>query len=515
MPGLPGEPVLGPPAEPGSRSPARELSSRLAASIVFLTSAAVLVLEILAGRLLAPYVGVSLETYTGIIGTVLGGIAVGTWWGGRMADRVDPRRTLGPLLVVGGALALFAVPAVSTFGAAGLGTGPVAIVILASIGFFAPAAVLSAVSPTVVKLQLSHLAETGSVVGRLSALGTAGAIAGTFITGFVLVAALPSRPVVLAIGGSLVAGGLALWARLARPQGAPPPVGGVLLALTAAATTALLPVPCQVESAYFCARVVADPDRPTGRTLFLDTLRHSYVDLADPAYLEFSYAQVVGDVVDATWPEDRPLRALHVGGGGFSLPRYLRATRPGSYSRVLELDATLPLIGEQQLGLVTGPDLEVVIGDARLTLKGEPDGTYDLVVGDAFGGRAVPWHLTTVEFLEDVRRTLTPDGLYVMNLIDYPPLGFARAEVATLRGVFRHVALIAPRAQAAGEAGGNFVLVASDAPLDVDGIAAQNARRGGGDAILSTEAELDGFVGGATILTDDFAPVDQLISPAS
>src|ERR671915_301258 len=73
----------------------------VAAAVVFGTSAAVLVLEILAGRLLAPHVGVTLETYTGIIGTVLAGISLGTWLGGRAADQADPRRLLAPLLAVG------------------------------------------------------------------------------------------------------------------------------------------------------------------------------------------------------------------------------------------------------------------------------------------------------------------------------------------------------------------------------------------------------------------------------
>src|SRR3712207_7804390 len=117
----------------------------VAAALVFTTSGAVLVLEILAGRLLAPYVGVTLETYTGIIGTVLAAISFGTWIGGRLADRHDPRSLLGPTLILGGALALCTVPLVRIFGSLGLGAGPVAVVTLAFIGFFAPAAVLSAV----------------------------------------------------------------------------------------------------------------------------------------------------------------------------------------------------------------------------------------------------------------------------------------------------------------------------------------------------------------------------------
>src|SRR5919106_2102607 len=119
----------------------------LASLIVFVTSAGVLVLEILAGRLLAPYVGIKLETYTGIIGTVLAGIALGSWWGGRLADRLDPRTMLGPTIAVGGLLALACLPIVRLFGPALASREPLAIVTLAFVGFFAPAAVLSAVTP--------------------------------------------------------------------------------------------------------------------------------------------------------------------------------------------------------------------------------------------------------------------------------------------------------------------------------------------------------------------------------
>ncbi len=487
------------------------MPSLAAGALVFTTSAAVLVLEILAGRLLAPYVGVTLETYTGIIGVVLAGISLGTWYGGRLADRVDPRALLGPMVMLGGALALCAVPAIRFFGLARLGGGPVGVVTLSTVGFFAPATVLSAVSPTVVKLQLADLAETGRVVGRLSALGTAGAIAGTFVTGFVLVAAWPTQPIVLGVGVALLVVGAVLTATLRR-GGRGSAAGPLLLAGIAGGLTLVLSSPCEYESAYFCARVVDDPARATGRTLVLDTLRHSYVDLADPTHLEFSYAQIMGDVLATVAPGDEPVDALHVGGGGFSLPRYLAATRPGSDSLVLELDPALVRLARNELGLRTGPDLRVRVGDARVGLRTAPDDAYDVVIGDAFGGQAVPWHLTTREFTEQVRRVLRPTGTYAINLIDYPPLGFARAEAATLRDVFRHVAVIAPPARIDGTEGGNFVLVASDAPIDVAAIQARNDDRGDDDEV-ATGARLDAFIGNARVLTDDFAPVDQLLNP--
>ncbi|MDQ3492701.1 MAG: fused MFS/spermidine synthase, partial [Chloroflexota bacterium] len=340
----------------------------LAAALVFATSGAILVLEILAGRLLAPYVGVTLETYTGIIGTVLAGIALGTWLGGRAADRMDPRRLLAPLLIVGGLLALLVVPAISFVAALRPGSGPAAIVLFSAAAFVAPAAVLAAVTPTVVKLRLHDLAETGHVVGRLSALSTAGAIAGTFVTGFVLVSALPTRPIVMAVGAALIVTGIVVWLRVGQGRGASLPLIALAALGAGGGWTALSPQPCERESTYFCVRVETDQGRPSGRTLYLDTLRHSYVDLADQAHLEFAYARIVGDVVAVMAPDQEPLAALHIGGGGFTIPRYLATTRPGSTSLVLELDPTVLAVAREELGLVTSDDLRVRVGDARLGL---------------------------------------------------------------------------------------------------------------------------------------------------
>ena len=487
------------------------MSPLVAGALVFFTSGAVLVLEILAGRLLAPYVGVTLETYTAVIGTVLAGIAAGTWLGGYLADRLDPRRMLGPLMVGGGALCLATVPLVRLIGASTTGAGSQGVVRLALVGFFAPAAVLSAVTPTVVKLQLRDLKVTGRVVGRLSALATVGAIAGTYLAGFVLVEAAPTTTSILVIGFSLMAAGTGLWVWLATASGRVVATV-VAVAVVGAEVGAAAGDPCDVETTYHCARVVRDEERPGGRMLVLDTLQHSYVDLEDPTYLEFGYTQVFADVVAAEAPPG-PLHALHVGGGGFTMPRYLRAVRPGSTSTVVEIDPGVVELSRRRLGLRTGPDLQVRVGDARKLVATLPEASHDVVFGDAFGGLAVPWHLTTTEFARTVRAALRPGGVYVLNVIDDPPMRFARAEVSTLRQVFEHVAVIAPPAALEGRERDNVVIAASDDPLDADRLVAHIAARGGEEQVLAGAAAAR-FARGVAPLTDDHAPVDQWLARA-
>jgi len=502
--------------------------SPLASTLVFVTSGAVLVLEILAGRLLAPYVGVTLETFTAIIGVVLAAIAVGTWLGGVIADRVPPARVLPPVLVLGGASAIAAVPLIRALGPAAT-SAPGTAVVLATIAFFVPAAILSAASPLVVKIQLDDLDRTGHVVGRLSAIGTAGALVGVFVTGFVLVAAFPTTPVVIAVGGALVVGGVSLaWYLRERGTAARIPatngpgtrglmLGGVLLAVGSTGAATFWSGPCEVETAYFCARVEVDPERPSGRVLWLDTLRHSYVDLDDPTHLEFGYVATFGDLVDevAGRDGDPGPDVVHIGGGGFTMPTYVDTVYPGSSNVVLELDPELVELARRDLGLDPSDRMMIRTGDARTGLLDVDDASADVVLGDAFGGLAVPWHLTTREFTEEIARTLRPDGVYAINVIDQPPLDFLRAEVATVREVFAHVALVAPPERlrtGADGAGGNVVVLASDAPLPVDGLRERLDARGATDTLVSDPAAIDAFTGDAPVLTDEFAPVDQLLT---
>ena len=489
------------------------LSPVVAGFLTFIATASVLVLEIAAGRLLAPYVGVSLTTYTGIIGAILAGIALGAWIGGRAADIYGPLSLLGPAFILGGVSAIAAVPVVGLIGGAGLGEGLLAIVLLATTGFVLPAAIISATAPMLVRATLTDVATSGSIVGRLSAVGTAGAITGTFLTGFVLLGLVPTRVLIVSIGVGLVAIGvvLGLWLRRGRWGSGPITVAAVLLTSGLAVAQ---PSPCDTESAYYCIAIERDAADPDVRILVLDRLFHAAVDLHDPTDLQFGY---VRRFADAT----APLRAglgsspdvLHIGGGGFTFPRYIEALHPGARQTVLELDPRIYEIAQSELGYVPSDRIDVRLGDARQSIRALPSDGFDLVIGDAFGGLAVPWHLTTKEMLDEIARVLRPGGAYVANLIDYPPLRFVRAEAATAATVFRNVAVMARRGTIEGEGGGNLVLVASDPPLDTKAVEAAMATWGeaGTTAILADHSEVRAFIGESPLLTDDYAPVDQLL----
>lgn len=487
-------------------------TASVAAVLVFTSSAAVLVVEITALRLLAPYLGLTLETSTLVIGIALSAIALGSWGGGRISDRVDPRRLIGQTLGASGVVVAFTPAAVR----AAAEWAPPTLLLVATLTILLPGALLSAVTPMVTKLRLTDLTETGTVVGSLSGVGTVGAIVGTVLTGFVLIARIPVSAILVGLGVALVLSGIIFDWRLRAWNNVN--AVGLTVAVTLGGLAAYgAPGGCNVETQYHCVRVVADPDREGGRTLVLDGVRHSYVDVEDPKLLEFAYVRAIASAVDAAFPGSDPLKAFHLGGGGMTFPRYLSAVRPGTQSLVSEIDGGVVGIDREELGLDSASGIAIRVEDGRLGLRRLPTDSRDLIVGDAFGGVSVPWHLTTREALTDVHRVLKDHGVYVANLIDRADLAFLRAEIATLSAIFAQVIVMGERGDLSTSrspegAGGNFVAVASDRPIDPAVVQTALDARSTLWGTLSDD-ELSAWIGDAAILTDDFAPVDQLLSP--
>ncbi|MBQ0999323.1 spermidine synthase [Streptomyces sp. RK62] len=261
------------------------------------------------------------------------------------------------------------------------------------------------------------------------------------------------------------------------------------------------------------AELIPDPDRARAWTLLLDGAPQSHVDLDDPAFLSFEYQRRLGHVIDLVAPPGRPVRAVHLGGGALTLARYVAATRPRSTQQVVERDAPLVELVRRELPLDRTARIRVRSTDAREGLAKVPDGWADLVVADVFSGARTPAHLTSTEFLDEVRRALAPGGWYAANLADGPPLTHLRGQIATAAARFAELALVADPTVLRGRRFGNAVLVAADQPLPIPELTRRAASDPHPGRVEHGRALRD-FTGGATPVTDASA-VDSPAPPAS
>lgn len=261
------------------------------------------------------------------------------------------------------------------------------------------------------------------------------------------------------------------------------------------------------------AELIPDRERARAWTLLIDGAPQSHVDLDDPAYLSFEYQRRLGHVIDLVAPPGKPVHAVHLGGGAFTLARYVAATRPRSTQQVVERDAPLVQLVRRELPLDPGARIRVRSTDAREGLAKVPDGWADLVIADVFSGARTPAHLTSTEFLDDVRRALKPSGTYAANLADGPPLAHLRGQIATVAARFEHLALIADPTVLRGKRFGNAVLVASDAPLPLPEL----TRRAASDphpGRVEHGKPLTDFTGGAVPVTDAAAVASPAPPPS-
>ena len=261
------------------------------------------------------------------------------------------------------------------------------------------------------------------------------------------------------------------------------------------------------------AELIPDRDRARAWTLLIDGAPQSHVDLDDPAYLSFEYQRRLGHVIDLVAPTGKPVQAVHLGGGALTLARYVAATRPRSTQQVVERDAALVQLVRRELPLDPGARIRIRSVDAREGLAKVPDGWADLVMADVFSGARTPAHLTSTEFLDEVRRAMKPDGCYAANLADGPPLAHLRGQIATAAVRFQELALIADPTVLRGKRFGNAVLVASDRPLPV----AELTRRAASDphpGRVEHGRQLTDFTGGAVPVTDAAAVASPAPPPS-
>nr|WSZ94883.1 fused MFS/spermidine synthase [Streptomyces sp. NBC_00857] len=252
------------------------------------------------------------------------------------------------------------------------------------------------------------------------------------------------------------------------------------------------------------AKLLPDVDRERAWLLTVDGAPQSYVDLDEPTHLEFEYVRRLAHVVDCAAQEGEPLTVLHLGGGAFTLPRYVAVTRPGSAQQVVEADAGLLALVAERLPIPDGSGIAVHGADARRRLEQTPDRSVDVLIADVFGGSRIPAHITSVEYAREAARVLRTDGVYAANLADGAPFDFLRSQLATFAAVFEELALIAEPSVLRGRRFGNAVLVASHTEIDTVAL----ARRTASDAFPARVEDgraLRRFTGGAVPVRDSGA----------
>ncbi|MEJ2322133.1 MAG: fused MFS/spermidine synthase [Gammaproteobacteria bacterium] len=463
----------------------------LFAVIIFLSSALVLVLEMVAARLIAPFVGVSLYSWTAIIGTVLAGLSIGNWIGGVMADRSATQRSAGFVLLAASAsafLILLILPRIA---------GPIQTSELSLAGsslaltmalFFLPALLLGIVTPLLTTLALQHSQRTGHIIGMMHALAALGSILGTFATGFWLVQWFGSRNLVLTTAIALAVLAVPLLKRVHLAGAAT----GLVLLLILVQSPFGYANPCDAESRYFCMRVVdASDEVPFGeaRALILDHLQHSTNHREDPELIAAPYLHLI-DRLGRRHTQDNDTPAwFFAGGGAYTLPRTVNAYKPAARVVVAEIDPAVTEIAREQLYIDTA-NMEVIHEDARVALAKQP----------------------TREFAALVKSRLKPDGLYLMNLVDgFPDAKLLKSLYKTLQQEFAHVDI--------------WLDHVSDEPTRMTYIVSahnNNApmperivdQRFGRQWINITEPALAAGTGldELPLLTDDFVPVERLLA---
>jgi predicted membrane-bound spermidine synthase len=507
-----------PPAEgEGSVRVARDRppgSIELPTLFAFVGSGCLLVLELVAARLIAPLVGVSLYTWTSVIGVVLGGVSLGNYIGGRLADRWPIRSALA-LVYLAAAAASVAVLGVLHYAQSlelpNSAPALLQVLWLTAILFLLPSTILGAPTPILTRLSLASVDRTGRVVGRIQAAAACGSIFGTFLTGFLLISWFGTRLIVAGVAGLLL-----LLAVAARPPWLSRhayEVGALAVLIGVAGWASHSG--CLRESSYYCIRVEPQNAAQVGnskhvvqtpvRALFLDRLVHSVVDTSDPTRLVYyGYERKYAQVIKKLEPAGSTVDSYFIGGGGYTFPRWMEANYVGEVT-VAEIDPSVTSVARKYLALDKSSRLRILSGDARLELREMPASRkFDAVFGDAFDDFEVPYHLTTREFDRLVASHLRPNGLYLLNVIDSVHYDFLRSVVRTLREVFPYVGVIAPAGEfpPPSNVRSTFVIVA-----------APKAPRQHLGTVLPQVLQRFVADGHSVVLTDDYAPVDQLLAP--
>ncbi len=485
---------------------------------VFTSGFAVMALELLGSRLVTPVYGSSIWTWGSLIGVVLAGLAAGYRFGGWMADRSPTPRKFSMIVFLGGILVLlvpFIAPYVlslSQYSRLGDEYGPL---LGTTLILLLPTFVLGMTSPYAIRLASQTLSSLGNVSGNLYSLSTVGSIAGTFGTVFILIPLWDVRIIILALGLAVIAVSL-LW----LPKSSALFAVLIFLILSSSLTQSAPQVALKNGSAIYEKQTPYSTldvvDVGSLRTLFLNGIPHSSIDLKHPTELVYEYTKYFNLGMQIN---PNSTQVLFVGGGGFSGPKFFLANYPRIHIDVAEVDPDVIDTAVKYFGLTPNPRLTVFNEDGRVYLS-ETSKTYDIIILDAYAKTYVPFQLLTREFIALVASHLNQNGIVISNIIGSiqgPTSNLVRAEYRTATGVLNNSAVF--ETVYSGSAVQNLLLVFARSPAP---LAATVEGLGASDSLVGASPS-DGFaqhlyrgsirVDDVPILTDGYAPVETLVNP--
>jgi tetratricopeptide (TPR) repeat protein len=375
---------------------------------------------------------------------------------------------------------------------------------------------------------------TGRTVGDIYAWGAAGSIAGTFATGYYLIAVMGTTAIIWVVGGVLLLLAICYWARLwvlyvwaaifiallvlGTVRAGWAKDAGAGMALREKADTDVI---YEDESQYCYIAVERISENPDRRAFMQDKLKHSDIVMGDILDLQYSYSQIQAAVTHRLSRDRDKLSVLVIGGGGYVFPRYVKHVWPGSRVDVVEIDPGVTEAAMRAFGLERDSTINTFTMDARnyvnqLLEKARAGGQgvqYDFIFEDALNDYSVPYQLTTKEFNDKIARILTDRGVYMIELIDIYDSGlFVGVFVNTLEQTFDYVYVVAENEPRSARI--TFVVIAATQEINLENLAAEEPVRNLDLWVLS-DSEIDELrqKAGRIVLTDDYAPVENLLAP--
>ena len=494
--------------------------------VVFISGAVLMSLEIVGIRVLAPNFGSSIFVWGSLISVVMTALSIGYYWGGWLSAREPSYGKLLLLLLIPGILIFFLpfiYPGVNDW-IAGVDFGNrLNPLIACGMLFLLPGIFLGTISPYVIRLAATQLHTVGSTAGTLYAVSTCGSICGTLLTAFYLIPVLGVSNIIHSLGITLACLSLTV-VPLLRLQGVSLSRAVVTVSLALGSLNLLWPPAAwtktllQKETFYHRIRVEEDDE---ARYMYFDRTLQSAMNLKDPTALRLVYSRYTS-LGFAFRPDAKKMLIIGLGGG--SIPKKVQKEFPDLEIDAVEIDPEVIKVAKDYFNVKENKNLRLHAMDGRLFLN-RTQNQYDIILLDAYFTDAVPFHLTTKEFFELAQKKLAPNGIIVANLISAvtgPSGKIVRAFVRTQRQIFPQVYVFAARRpdNASLDTIQNVIVIATrdKQRLDIKDIVKRATAINKGlfpDPIQDIAvAYFDRPVPeDVPILTDDYAPTDDLLNP--